>query len=262
MHFYYLDTVSFSTGTGMHTLIVIQFTIIQEKVKSSITLATSVFTTGFSIGAFIWPILYKKLLDSYTWRGAFLLQGALGANSFILVMIQTSTLLKTNIFSKKIINTKEEEIELDKTDDKNNDQQDVDVKKETFCFKRKKTFKTDLTIWAAFITFAYFFYCCGDTFSHYMIAVRLDYIQLSKQQIVTVMSARGAVGLTRLIPCYLIDKFKLDRTKVAGLLSFLLGISTMISVTFNVFHVNLAFFIVWGFMQGKQSSISDDKLVL
>ena len=95
-----------------------------------------------------------------------------------------------------------------------------------------------------------------------MIAVRLDYIQLSKQQIVTVMSARGAVGLTRLIPCYLIDKFKLDRTNVAGLLSFLLGISTMISVTFNVFHVNLAFFIVWGFMQGKQSSIFDDKLVL
>ena len=145
---------------------------------------------------------------------------------------------------------------------KNNDQKEVDAKKETVRSKIKKTFRTDSTIWLVFITFAYFFYCCGDTFSHYMIAVRLDYIHLSKQQIVTVMSARGAIGFIRFLPCYLIDKFKLNRTKVAGLLSFILGLSTMISATFKVFHVILAFFVAWGFLQGKQISKLDNRLIL
>ena len=181
-------------------------------------------------------------------------------------MIQTSTLLKIKTFSDKIINTKEDDIDLDKADSKNTDQQEVvvDGKKETTRLEidLKKTFRTDSTIWLVFITFAYFFYCCGDTFSHYMIAVRLDYIHLSKQQIVTVMSARGAIGFLRFLPCYLIDKFKLNRTKVAGLLSFILGLSTMISATFKVFNVILVFFIAWGFLQGKQISTLDDRLIL
>ena len=82
----------------------------------------------------------------------------------------------------------------------------------------------------------------------------MDYIQLTRKQKVTAMSARGAVGLLRMAPCYLIDIFKFNRIEVASLLSFLLGLLTVISVTFTGFPAILVYFVVWGITQCKSFS--------
>ena len=52
--------------------------------------ATSVATTGYAIGDFIWPIVYKLLLNTYAWRGAFLIQAGLIFNQAVLILILTS----------------------------------------------------------------------------------------------------------------------------------------------------------------------------
>ena len=57
-----------------------------------------------------------------------------------------------------------------------------------------------LTWWDIQVTLSHFLYCFGDAFVHYMIAVRMNYINLSHEEIVIVMSAGGLIGLTRMIP--------------------------------------------------------------
>ena len=230
--------------------------------KTNIVLGTSVFTTGFSIGGLVWPILYQIFLDAYTWRGAFLLQAAFGLNSCILIMIQTSKLLNHSppAESNKAVETKKLETDIMLGELKENGNyrqiQETVVKNndEVSFYNRIKHFlRTDLTIWDFLIIMACFLYNSGDAFTHYMIAVRMDYIDLTKQEMVTAMSARGAIGLIRVLPSYLIDKYKLNRTKTAGTLSLLIGLSTMASVTFTTFPTVLIFFLAWGMMQCKSS---------
>ena len=110
--------------------------------------------------------------------------------------------------------------------------------------------KIDLSMPDVLMTFGHFLFCCGDAFGHFMIGVRMDYIGLSKQQIVIAMAARGGISLTRPIPAFIIDRLNLNRIKASGMLTFLLGLSTMISVTFTTFPAILSFFIIWGFIQG------------
>ena len=260
------NVIYFFTFSGMSvfTAMTIQNTMIQEHVKTNKVLATSVFTTGYAISGFLWPLIYKVFLDLYSWRGAFLLQGAIMINSSILAMIQTSDFWKSEILQQgRISEQKEGECEtmMNNLGDKEEQDSEVDVHfshldaqyhvLNSFSRKIKQVLKIDLNFWDGLIICAYFLYCCGDTFSHFMIRVRMDYIQLTRKQIVTAMSARGAIGLLRMVPCYLIDKFKFNRTKVASLLSFLLGLLTMISVTFAEFPAILVYFCVWGITQCK-----------
>ena len=248
----------------MFTAMTIQNMMIQENVKTNKVLATSVFTTGYAISGFLWPILYKVFLDLYSWRGAFLLQGAIMINSTTLAVIQTSKFWKSEILKQRKLCRQKEgkcEIMLNNLDHKEKHDSEANLYSShldiqypvpnSFSQKIKQVVKTDLSFWDCLITCAYFLYCCGDTFSHFMIGVRMDYIQLTRKEIVTAMSTRGAIGLLRIVPCYLIDKFKFNRTKVASVLSFLLGLLTMISVTFTAFPAILVYFIVWGITQCK-----------
>ena len=62
----------------------------------------------------MWPIVYKLLLDVYSWRGAFLIQGALMANISVLVLLQTSTITQTQP-KDNICNESKHDIDLEKT---------------------------------------------------------------------------------------------------------------------------------------------------
>ena len=213
-------------------------------------MATSVFTTGYAISGLVWPILYKLFLDADTWRGAFLLQVAIGINSFILIMIQTSKVVHVyqddNSHTSKSKNSEEEnEMMLGNLGDDENSKpmKILNVKRNgnfSLFNKAKKLFRTDLSMWDSLITLAYFLCNAGDTFSHYMTAVRMNYVDITREEIVFAMSARGALGLIRVLP-----------TKVAGVLSFLTGLSTMISDTFTTFPTILIYFLAWGIMQCK-----------
>ena len=102
------------TGISLFTVDINQYIIIQEKVKSRIVFVTSIFTTGYAIGDFIWPVLYKLFLDAYSWRGTFLIQGALIANISVLALIQTSTWGKYSLQKAAGNEVKQHDIELEK----------------------------------------------------------------------------------------------------------------------------------------------------
>ena len=102
------------TGISLFTVDINQYIIIQEKVKSRIVFATSIFTTAYAIGDFIWPVLYKLFLDAYSWRGTFLIQGALIANISVLALIQTSTWGKYSLQKAAGNEVKQHDIELEK----------------------------------------------------------------------------------------------------------------------------------------------------
>ena len=167
-------------GMSVFTTMTIQNTMIQEHVKTNKVLATSVFTTGYAISGFLWPILYKVFLDLYSWRGAFLLQGAIMINSSILAMIQTSNFWKTKILQQERISEQKEgerEIMLNNLGDKEKQDSEADFShldvqfpvSNSFGQKMKQVWKIDLNFWDGLIICAYFLYCCGDTFSHFMI---------------------------------------------------------------------------------------------
>ena len=105
------------------------------------------------------------------------------------------------------------------------------------------------------MTLGHFVFWFGDAFSYFMVAVRLDYIGLSREQMVTVMAARGFVGLTRIIPSYIIGRFQFNRIKVLGTFALLMGIFGLISLTFRTFPSILVYFIFWGFSQCKYNAI-------
>ena len=85
-----------SAGISLFTIDVTEYIILQENIKKNIVFATSVATTGYAIGGFIWPIVYKLLLDTYAWRGAFLIQAGIVFNQAVLVLILTSGIENTH----------------------------------------------------------------------------------------------------------------------------------------------------------------------
>ena len=87
-------TTFFYSGAGGFTINISQYVIIQENVKTNTVLAASIFTLGHAISAFLWPIIYKVLLDTYSWRGAFLIQGAIVLHNAVLILLETSDLIK------------------------------------------------------------------------------------------------------------------------------------------------------------------------
>ena len=84
----------FLVGVSLFSIETTMYIILQENVKTNIVFATAIATTGYAIGDFLWPLIYKILLDEYTWRGAFLIHGALLFNHAVLVLILTSELVK------------------------------------------------------------------------------------------------------------------------------------------------------------------------
>lgn len=101
------------------------------------------------------------------------------------------------------------------------------------------------------MVFAGFLYRTGEAFSKYMIGVRMFYIGLSKEEIMWVLAAMGMIGLVRVVPCYVIDRLDLNRIVTAGVFTFVLGASTMISVTFTTFPLMMVFGVFFGFCQCK-----------
>ena len=65
------------------------------------------------------------------------------------------------------------------------------------------------------------------------------------------MLAVGSVGLTQMIPSYIIDRCRCNKMKVAALAMLLIGGATMASVALTTFPPILAYFIFWGFVQCK-----------
>ena len=241
--------------------------IIQENIKTNIVLATSVSTSGYAIGSFLWPIVYKILLDNFTWRGAFLIQGAIGLNNAAFILMQTSPLMPFKHNQQKecdnIRKNQEPVTQLQLPIENNDKDTHFSLKRDDKEQKQSKTnwnkqsniLKTDLSIWEILMTLGHFAFWFGDAFSYFMVAVRLDYIGLSREQIVTVMAARGFVGLTRIIPSYIIDRFQCNRIKVAGIFALLMGMVGLISVTFRTFPSILVYFIFWGFAQCKFNDV-------
>ena len=91
----------FLLGISLFSIETTMYIILQETVKTNIVFATAIATTGYAIGDFFWPLMYKLLLDEYTWRGAFLIHGALLFNHTVLVLILTSELAKPEHESTK-----------------------------------------------------------------------------------------------------------------------------------------------------------------
>ena len=79
----------------------------------------------------------------------------------------------------------------------------------------------------------------------------MDYVGLSKNEIMIAMSGSGLIGLTRLIPSYLVDRCQCDKIKMTVLLMVLTGGATMVSVQFTTFPPLLIYFLLWGFLQCK-----------
>ena len=254
-------------GASEYTVNLSQYVIIQENIKTNIVLATSVSTSGYAVGSFLWPIVYKILLDTFSWRGAFLIQGAMGLNNVAFILMQTSPLMPIRQIQQKechnIRKNQEPVMQLNMPNE--NDDKDIEIvrkrdnkeppRNKTDCNKLANTLKTDLCIWEILMTLGHFVFWFGDAFSYFMVAVRLDYIGLSREQMVTVMAARGFVGLTRIIPSYIIDRFQFNRIKVLGTFALLMGIFGLISVTFRTFPLILVYFIFWGFSQCKYNAI-------
>ena len=107
------------------------------------------------------------------------------------------------------------------------------------------------TIWDILITLTQFMFSAGDTFVQYMIARRMTYISFSRTQMMWIISVKGVIGILRLVPCYIIDKLDLNRTALAAVFTAILGISSMVSVTFSSFSLMMMYGIVYGFSQGK-----------
>ena len=122
----------------------------------------------------------------------------------------------------------------------------TNVVKSTFSKKLKRSLKLDLTVWDILLTAGHFVFWIGDTFLFFMVAVRMDYIGLTKDQIVITMVARGAIRLTRIIPSYLIDKYKTKWLKVTAMCTFLMGAVAMVSMAFTTFPLMLVYFVFWG----------------
>ena len=123
-----------------------------------------------------------------------------------------------------------------------------------YCSSKVNKFRQSFTSWDTQATLSHFLYSFGDAFVHFMIAVRMHYIGLSKDEIVTVMSAGGLVGLSRMFPSYIIDRFDFNRIEAGGVFCLLIGLTTQISVTFT-FPLTLAYFVAFGFLQCKLHSI-------
>ena len=155
------------------------------------------------------------------------------------VGMTTSTITATNPYMEQ--------------DNKHKDQFEMEQpkKESTTCKKVKRCLRSDLTIWDKLITIAHFMFWCGDGFSYFLVAVRLDYLGFSKDQIVVTMAVRGAVGLARIIPSCIIDRYKLNTIKIAAMCTFLMGAVAMVSVTLTSFISVFVYFIYWGFMQCK-----------
>ncbi len=56
-----------------------------------------------------------------------------------------------------------------------------------------------------------FMFFCGNCFFLALLAVRLNYLNLSKYEIVSILSVGGAVGIFRIIPAWIIDKCGTNR---------------------------------------------------
>ena len=239
-----------------------QYIIIQQSCKSRMVFVTSIFTTGYAIGDFLWPVLYKVFLDLYSWRGSVLVQGALISNVAVLTLLQTSMVndkgatvaTKTDLMEEALIanhgsvKTKlNDSSESQKNSIKSLADEESNNKTDNNC----KNIFSNLTWLDLQVTFAHFLYSFGDAFVHFMIAVRMHYTQLTQEQIVVVMSAGGLIGLSRIIPASMIDRLNLNRIRVEGIFCLLIGLITLVSVTFTTFPLVLTYFVAFGFLQCK-----------
>ena len=241
-------------GVFIATMDINQYTMSQENIKTKIVFATAIITTGFSIGDSVWPIIFKVFLDPYGWRGALLLVAAIVSNIAVLLMVETTWGIKFQEQSRT--NCKQHESnpgELEQTD------VDIGLKEnpldgniaETSIGPSRSRHKCDITIWDALMIAGHFFFFCGHVFSQDFIAVRMDHIGLLQADIVTVLSAKGMIGLIRVLPSFLIDKFKLNRIKVTGFISLTAGILCMSSTACTTFPLMMVFGVSYGFLQCK-----------
>ncbi len=242
---------SICISSPLLALILLNHIIILENFTKKRTTANAMYCCGYSIGAFLWPPIYRTLLDKYSWRGAFLMEGAIQFHIAICVLLETHNPIRKTPEPKE---SKEEHnqavldvLEMEVT-------RDMEI---TTSFTQSKEtngspFKVILFL------FALFLFYCGDCFGEFMIAVRLAYVGLNKTQITIILSASGITGIIRILPAWIIDKLNIRTLWASGVLALCLGTLVLISLLFTNFGTMLFFFIMFAFFKCK--SINTESL--
>ncbi len=224
--------------------------ILQDNFVKRRTTASAIYCCGYSIGAFLWPPLYRIFLDEYSWRGAFLMQGAVQFHIAICVLLQTHNPITHNIGTKLQESKAELDQELEVFENGTTTKQIQDAK-EMQTVPQQKEERSTFTFKEILFLCALFLFYCGDSFGELMTAVRLAYVGLSKKQITIVLSAGGITGIIRVLPAWIIDKLKINKLVTSAVFAFCLGVLMLISILFTNFGTMLFYFVMFAFFQCK-----------